>query len=101
MLAALLGPGQGIGPALLEKAGVDPRSIGAKVDAAIAALPRMSGANADEQQATVSGRANRVLLAAADEAAKLNDDYVSVEHLLLAMLGRRAARRRSFSATPA
>jgi ATP-dependent Clp protease ATP-binding subunit ClpB len=86
ILAALLGQDQGIVPALLEKAGIDPRAFGAKVDAALAALPRMSGSNAAEQQATLSGRANRVLLAAGDEAKKLSDDYVSVEHLLLALL---------------
>ncbi len=86
VLAALLAQDQGIVPALLEKAGIDPRSFGSRVDAAIAALPRMTGANAAEQQATLSGRANRVLIKAGDEAAKLNDDYVSVEHLLLALL---------------
>jgi ATP-dependent Clp protease ATP-binding subunit ClpB len=86
VLAALLAQDQGIVPALLEKAGIDPRSFASKADAAVAALPRMTGANAAEQPATLSGRANRVLLAAADEAEKLNDDYVSVEHLLLALL---------------
>ena len=85
VLAALLAQDQGIVPALLEKAGIDPRSFGSRVDAAIAALPRMTGANAAEQQATLSGRANRVLIKAGDEAAKLQDDYVSVEHLLLAI----------------
>jgi ATP-dependent Clp protease ATP-binding subunit ClpB len=91
VLAALLAQDQGIVPALLEKAGIDPRSVASKADAAVAALPRMSGANAAEQQATLSGRANRVLLAAADEAEKLNDDYVSVEHLLLALLDEGSA----------
>ena len=86
ILAALLAQDQGIVPALLEKAGIDPRAFGAKVDAALGALPRMSGSSAAEQQATLSGRANRVLLAAGDEAKKLSDDYVSVEHLLLALL---------------
>ena len=83
-LAALLDQDQGIVPALLEKAGVDARAFQAKVEAAVAALPRLSGSA--PEQIGLSPRESRLLVQATDEAAKLNDDYVSVEHLLLAML---------------
>ena len=46
ILAALLAQDQGIVPALLEKAGIDPRTFASRVDAAIAGLPRVTGPNA-------------------------------------------------------
>ncbi|HMD03378.1 MAG TPA: ATP-dependent chaperone ClpB, partial [Candidatus Baltobacteraceae bacterium] len=85
MLSALLEQDQGIVPALVAKAGVDPGAFTAKAEAATANLPRLSGPGG-EDKISLSGRANRVLLQAADEAKKLNDDYVSVEHLLLALV---------------
>jgi ATP-dependent Clp protease ATP-binding subunit ClpB len=85
LLAAILDQPEGIAAPILQKAGLDPTTIGNKVDAAIAALPRHSGANADQGQVTVSPALTRLLAAADAEAKALNDDFVSVEHLLLAM----------------
>ena len=84
ILAALLDQDGGVAPALLQKAGVDDAAFRAQVADALAKLPRLSGSNAVQPQ--LSGRGTRVLVQAADEAAKLTDEYVSVEHLLLAML---------------
>ena len=85
LLAAILDQPEGVAAPILQKAGLDPTTIGNKVDAAIAALPRHSGANADQGQVTVSPALTRLLAAADAEAKALNDDFVSVEHLLLAM----------------
>src|SRR5277367_5719595 len=85
LLAAILDQPEGIATPILQKAGLEPTTIGNKVDAAIAALPRFSGANADQNQVTVSPALTRLLANAEDEAKALNDEYVSVEHLLLAM----------------
>ena len=86
LLAAVLQQQNGIAAPLLEKAGAEPRRIEAAAQQAIASLPRFSGPNADQAQVTVSPTLSR-LLGEADEVAKsLNDEYVSVEHLLLAML---------------
>ena len=87
LLAAILDQPEGVAAPILQKAGLDPTTIGNKVDAAIAALPRHSGPNADQGQVTVSPALTRLLAAADGEAKALNDDYVSVEHLLLAMAG--------------
>jgi ATP-dependent Clp protease ATP-binding subunit ClpB len=86
VLAAVLDQPEGVAVPILQKAGLDPTTIGNKVDAAIAALPRHTGANADQGQVTVSTALTRLLAAAEVEAKALNDDYVSVEHLLLAMV---------------
>jgi ATP-dependent Clp protease ATP-binding subunit ClpB len=84
VLAALLDQPQGVVSALVAKAGADPAALDAKVAEALGKLPRLSGSG--EVQPQLSGRANRLLVQATDEAAKLSDDYVSVEHLLLAAI---------------
>jgi len=85
MLAALLEQERGITPDILTKAGVDPKAFGARVRSAIEHLPRLSGPNADSAQVTISPELTRLMTAAEGEANALQDDYVSVEHVLLAM----------------
>jgi len=84
VLAALLEQDQGVVPALLAKAGVNVSAFDTQVNEAVAHLPRLSGSS--DVQPQFSARASRMLVQAGDEATKLNDDYVSVEHLLLAMV---------------
>ena len=84
LLAALLEQPEGIAAPILEKAGVDPKTVAAEADRAIGRLPRYSGSNQD-QQVNLSPAFARLLGAADEEAKALNDDYVSVEHLLLAL----------------
>jgi ATP-dependent Clp protease ATP-binding subunit ClpB len=85
VLAALLEQERGIAPDILTAAGVDPQAFARKVDDAISHLPRLSGTNAESAQVTLSPELSRIMTAAESEAQKLQDDYVSVEHLLLAM----------------
>jgi len=85
LLAAVLDQSDGVAQPILEKAGLDPRTVEERLRRAIAALPRYSGANAEQSQVTVSPALTRLLARADEEAKSLNDDYVSVEHLLLAM----------------
>src|SRR5207248_10032364 len=60
----------------------DPEALRAHAEATLAAKPRIEGAR---QQPTVSAQLSRVLDKAADEAKRMQDDYVSTEHLLLAL----------------
>jgi ATP-dependent Clp protease ATP-binding subunit ClpB len=85
LLAAVLDQPDGVAGPVLQKAGLDPKTVEQQLTRAIAALPRFSGPNADLSQVTVSPGLTRLLATADDEAKQLNDDYVSVEHLLLAM----------------
>jgi ATP-dependent Clp protease ATP-binding subunit ClpB len=85
MLAAMLEQERGIAPDILAKAGADPKALARAVDDAIGRLPRLSGANADSAQVTLSPELSRVMSAAENEAKGLQDDYTSVEHVLLAM----------------
>jgi ATP-dependent Clp protease ATP-binding subunit ClpB len=85
LLAAILDQTEGIARPILEKAGFDARALDARVQAAVNALPRYQGANADSSRVTVSPAVTRLFAKADDEAKTLGDDFVSIEHLLLAM----------------
>ncbi len=82
LLLALLRQSEGIVVPILQKLGADPAAIAGELDSAVGAMPKISGAPG--QQSYVGNRLNQMLNAAAGEAAKLKDDYVSTEHLLLA-----------------
>ncbi len=82
LLAAALGQGEGIAPAVLDKLGIDKTRLQSSVQEALARLPKVYGSNA-QPYASVGLRA--VLQRAQDEAARFKDEYVSVEHLLLAL----------------
>ena len=94
MLAALLEQERGIAPDIVAKAGADPKALSRRVDEAIGKLPRLSGAGADSAQVTLSPELARIMSAAENEAKALQDDYVSVEHVLLAMAQSSAAAGR-------
>jgi len=85
LLAALLDQNDGIAVPILAKAGLDASTLSRKVDQAIGQLPRFTGGNPDDIHVTVSPALTRLLDAAEAEAKKLGDEFVSVEHLLLAM----------------
>src|SRR5882672_8922920 len=85
LLLALLEDEQGLGNSVLKLAGVDTGILRTKVEAELAKIPRVSGTGADASQAYVTQRLGRVLARAEQEADKLKDEYVSVEHLLLAI----------------
>ncbi len=96
LLAAILDQTDGITVPVFKKAGLDPQTVSQQVDRAIAALPRYSGSNPEQAQVTVSPGLARLLTKADDEAKSLNDEYVSVEHLLLAMIADAGAVGRIF-----
>jgi ATP-dependent Clp protease ATP-binding subunit ClpB len=85
LLAAILDQPDGIAAPILQKAGLDPATLGKRVDQAIGAMPRFSGPNAYQNQVTVSPALTRLLASAEDESKSLNDEFVSIEHVLLAM----------------
>ncbi len=87
LLAALLTQQEGLAPLLLQRMGVDTREVRAAVEQELARRPRVSGTGVEAGKVYVTQRLNRLLLTARDEAERLKDEYVSVEHLLLAFIG--------------
>jgi len=85
LLAALLQQEQGVVGPILDKLGVNCQAIHAKCLEAIDRLPKVSGATAFGQM-YVSPELNDLLNVAWNEALRLKDEYLSTEHLLLAML---------------
>ncbi len=82
LLAALLADQESIVVPVLEKVGVPTAQLRTKVDEAIGKLPKVSGSSA---QPGISPTLNKVFDQAFKEAENFKDDYVSTEHLLLAM----------------
>jgi len=82
LLAALLEDKEGIVPPVLEKIGIGPQAILSSVYAEVEKLPKVSGAAA---QPTIANETNKLLEQAFKEASNFKDEYVSTEHLLLAI----------------
>jgi ATP-dependent Clp protease ATP-binding subunit ClpB len=83
LLAVLLEQESGVVAPVLDKLGVDPGSLRAAVNAALDALPTVSGD--DSPAPNASSNLVKVLRAAEKEAGSLKDEYISTEHLLLAL----------------
>src|SRR3954465_14071239 len=86
MLLALLDQPEGLVGRLLSGADVDVQALHTAVERAIEQKPRVSGAGAAPGEVYVSRALSQVLDAAQGEADRLKDEYVSVEHVLLAMI---------------
>jgi ATP-dependent Clp protease ATP-binding subunit ClpB len=80
----------GLAKSILDKAGVDVGLVRSRVEAELARLPKVSGGGGGGGDVHITGRLNRLLVQAEDEAKALKDEYVSVEHLLLAMVDDRS-----------
>jgi ATP-dependent Clp protease ATP-binding subunit ClpB len=94
LLAALIEEDQALVPSILKLAGADPGAVRQKLERELAKLPKVTGQGSDAGQVYVTQRLGRVLAAAEQEAGKLKDDYVSVEHLLMATFAEPGAASR-------
>ena len=89
LLLELIAQEDGLVPRLLERMGVGVPALRARVEEALERRPRVSG-DTEAGKIYVTQALNELLVRAADQTKRLKDDYVSVEHLLLAMLEARA-----------
>ncbi|MBS3983567.1 MAG: ATP-dependent chaperone ClpB [Dethiobacter sp.] len=90
LLLALFQQENGLVPRLFAKAGANPEILIAQTEQALAKLPAVTGA---ASSAYITQRLNQLLLRAQDEAKRLKDEYVSVEHLALAIFDDPGAGR--------
>nr|WP_020575780.1 ATP-dependent chaperone ClpB [Actinopolymorpha alba] len=86
LLLALLEQPDGLVPRLLPQADADPDLLRIEVEKELEHRPRVSGPGVSPGQIFVTQRLSRLLDAADREAKRLKDEYVSVEHLMLALL---------------
>ena len=86
LLAALLRQENGLIPQLFVKMGVDPQAFDQELDQAIGRIPSVSGPGRESGKIYVAQDVDRVLNDAENQAARMKDDYVSVEHIFLALM---------------
>ena len=86
LLLAFMEQDGGLASPLLEQAGLSVPSVRQAVEQALAKLPQVQGAGASPGQLHVASRLSQVLAKAEDEQRALKDDYLSVEHVILAMV---------------
>src|SRR5579872_5644963 len=84
LLSALLEQEGGLASSILTKAGIQVDALARRLDAELDRMPKVSSSSGGPDQVYVSARLNRLLTEAEDEAKKLKDQYISVEHVLLA-----------------
>jgi ATP-dependent Clp protease ATP-binding subunit ClpC len=82
VLMALLTQEKGLVRDLVKELGADIEGIRTEVDAALNRSPKLGY---QTQQIFATPRINQVLLAAAQEASRLKDEFVGTEHLFIAI----------------
>ncbi|MGZ7019579.1 MAG: Clp protease N-terminal domain-containing protein, partial [Acidimicrobiia bacterium] len=91
LLLALLEDPNALVPRLLAQAGSDPERLSVAVAQELSRRPSVSGPGSAPGQVMVTQRLARLLDAAEQEAKRLKDEYVSVEHLVMALLDEGSA----------
>ena len=88
LLVAMLQEQEGIAGGMLRKLGVSTAEVAQAAAAAVDKLPKVSSAGTAE--AYISSRSKKVLEAAFAEATKMKDEYVSIEHIFLAIVDEKS-----------
>ena len=83
LLASLIQESGGLADTIMKKTGGNTNAIKLKINESLEILPKVSGAGVGNQQ--LSQNTAKLLDTAAEEAKKLQDEYVSTEHLLIAL----------------
>jgi ATP-dependent Clp protease ATP-binding subunit ClpB len=84
LLFALLAQEGGLATSILKRAGVNTELLRTRLDQDLDRLPKVSGPTGTPEQIYVTSRLNKLFTRAEDEAKQLKDDFISVEHFLLA-----------------
>ncbi|WP_458319313.1 ATP-dependent chaperone ClpB [Mycolicibacterium brisbanense] len=85
LLLALIDQPEGLVPRLLDQTGADTPALRADLERELNRRPKVSGPGATPGQVSVTRRLANLLEAAEREAKRLKDEYVSVEHLVIAL----------------
>ncbi len=94
LLAALLEDDQGLAASILRLAGVDRAAVRRRLEEEIKRFVQVTGGGSDAGGVYITQRLGRVMARAEQEAGKLKDEYVSVEHVLIAVLDEPGAASR-------
>lgn len=94
LLLALLEQERGIAGSLFEQAGVSPAAVRQAADQALAKVAQVQGPGAAPGQIHLTPRLGAVLTKAEDQMKELRDEFISVEHVVLAMVEEGGVFRR-------
>jgi ATP-dependent Clp protease ATP-binding subunit ClpB len=86
LLFALVKSGDGLIPQLLTKMGADNAAVRAEAERAVSALPKVSGSGREVGTVYITTSVEKTLGTAERTADQMSDDFVSVEHILLALI---------------
>ncbi len=89
ILLALLEQPDGQVPQLLEKMGVDVEAMKKRLDDVLRVSPRVGIYGGGAGQVFITPRVKRIIDVANEEASRLRDEYISTEHIFLAILSER------------
>ena len=85
LLYALLDQDGGLTASLFSKMGVDPNAVLSALDTIISEIPAVTGSGREPDKIYVSPETDKILAGAEKTASRMKDEYVSVEHLMLAI----------------
>ena len=85
LLVTLLAQDQGLAVNVLRKAGLNPDQLRRRLEQELEKLPKVTSPSGPPEQIYVTTRLTKLFADAEQEAKRLKDDYLSVEHLLLAL----------------
>lgn len=88
LLSALLTQENGLIPQLLKKMNIDPQAFLQDVNAEIEKMPAVSGPGREPGKIYIAQDADTALTESESAAKRMNDEYVSVEHLFIGLLRR-------------
>ena len=86
LLAALLSQADGLVGEIIKSIDASPETLLSKTEEEISKMPKISGSGYDPNNIYISQELNKALTAAEKQANKMQDDYVSVEHILLGLI---------------
>ena len=86
LFSALMNQEDGLIPNIIEKMGISPDSVRRSVENELDRIPKVYGEGAQSQGVTATRRINEVLLKAEEISKDFKDSYISVEHVMLAII---------------
>jgi len=89
ILLAMIEQPQGVIPQILEKLNVDIQGLSERIDQQLRGSPKANIYGGGAGQIFITPRVKRVVDMANEEANRLNDEYISTEHIFLAILSER------------
>ncbi len=86
VLAELLAQDDGLAPRFIEAAGFTPEVVKARIQQALSRRPRVTGGRAEADKIYITQRLQQTFARAEEEMRRLGDEFISVEHILLAVI---------------